>query len=133
MMRARWQVPLPAVVQNGGSQGSAYVPICVGRVHGVASLSGPTGLGPVDKLFAFDWAVFTAGIYTDAGITIGSTADELGKAYGRRLGGTEFERRIISAKAPRTTIVFSIKDHRVTAIGFGRRGAVDVNNWVSAC
>jgi hypothetical protein len=43
------------------------------------------------------------------------------------------ELRIISAKTPRTTIIFEFDGNRVEEIGFGRRGAVDMHDWRASC
>jgi len=75
-------------------------------------------------------------VETDTGIGIGSSADDVRRTYGHRLRGDlrHHQFRIISARPPRTTIIFLFGDgDRVTAIGYGRRGAVDVYDWRASC
>jgi len=132
-VRAHWHVPLRASVDENGSQSRAEAAVCVGDVEGVTYFTGASGFRPLDTHLFFQSAVFTAGARTDTGVGIGSSVADVRKAYGSRLRGTRSELRLISAKTPRTTILFELESQRVKAIAFGRRGSVHATLFVPAC
>lgn len=135
VVRKKWEVRLPTAVQQPGGEAYGYAPVCIGAVRGIVGFTGANLSGDVTRNLTFNWAVFTAGVQTDTGIRIGSSAADVRRIYGRKLRGdvAHHELRIISARAPRTTIIFELDGNRVTEIGFGARGEVDMDTWRASC
>jgi len=120
-VRQKWHLMLPAAVQ-AGSEATVYAPVCTGKIRGIAEFEGATPQQATEV--PFNWA------------GIGSSAAAVRRVYGHRLLGDlrHGDFRIISARPPRTTIIFAFDDgDRVTAIGYGRRGAVDMYDWRASC
>jgi hypothetical protein len=135
----------PVLRISGGNTAYTYMPICAGRMHGVAFFRGPLGgrstvtLGD-DRL---DYAWFTAGAVTPRGVGIGSTRSKVVSVYGSQLHRVHEDRDVYLVGSPKTTplgrrpvVYFSIDGttNRVVAVGYGARqpllfDAIEIPFW----
>lgn len=92
-----------------------WMPVCAGTTRGYAEFHGP--------YLTSVW--FSSGASTDAGISIGSTLDDLRAAYGTDLQGSDGG-YFVSAQGPPpvATLGFRVAGATVIAIGFGGRDGV---------
>jgi hypothetical protein len=110
----------PSLTEPGGSGWDQWMPVCAGRTRGILMFGGGA--------FANVW--FSSGAQTDAGISIGSTIDELRRAYGADLQPQTYLRKgyyhvHAPGPPPVAALGFFVRNSTVTAIGFGGRQSVD--------
>jgi len=108
----------PQLTDGAGSGWYSWMPVCAGATRGYAEFHS----GSLTSVS------FSSGASTDAGISIGSTLDELRAAYGVSLqesSGTYY----VSAQGPPpiATLGFQVEGATVTLIGFGGRQGVDAS------
>jgi len=106
----------PQLTDAAGSGWDSWMPVCAGATRGYVQFNS-NDLTSV-------W--FSSGASTDAGISIGSTLDDLRAAYGIDLQGPEGRDYYVSAPGPPpvATLGFEVGDGTVTAIGFGGRQGI---------
>lgn len=103
----------PQLTDAAGSGWDSWMPVCAGATRGYAQFH--------SRDLTSVW--FTSGASTDAGISIGSTLDDLRAAYGADLQAPGGSTYYVSAQTspPVATLGFHIHGATVTAIGFGAR------------
>lgn len=108
-----------------GSDSDAYAPVCADPLRGWTHFYGPNG-GP----FWLKEIHFVAGARTDSGIGIGSTRDDVKRAYGVRLQPRKRSDSLMllgrkrRGQLSRYAIVFVFEGRRVDQIIFGFRDEI---------
>src|SRR5262249_10233120 len=116
----------PMLTDAAGGGWSTWMPVCAGATRGEAQFHGGVMTGV--------W--FTSGATTDAGISIGSSLNDLRPGYGASLDvsfGSSAYYVYASGPPPVATLGFEMHGETVTAIGFGGRQDIgrshDLSIW----
>jgi hypothetical protein len=108
-VEAAWKLELHLVASSEGSTPVLDASVCVGKMHAALHFYG----------FFLLSIWFIGEARTDKGVGIGSSVEELRRAYGTRLNS--FYEVVEQGPPPRAEIGFAVRDGRVHAVGYGTR------------